>query len=424
MILFCDISIINRDFAVETGRYVGVEGKTITYIGEQPPADKCTRIIDGSGKLLLPAFYNPHTHSAMTLLRGMGEDLPLDDWLHNVIFPAEAHLEGEHIYAGTLLACAEMLKYGIVSCSDMYFFGSSMANAFIDAGIKANISPNVVNFDPTQQFCDLPQYGEYKQLLSAFSGHETIKIDMSLHSEYATKEKCVRTAAEFAAENGMGMHIHVSETKTEHRGCIERHGITPIEYLDSLGVFDVRTTAAHCVWATERDMDILNRRGVVVASCPQSNLKLGSGICNYKQMLEHNVTVAVATDSAASNNNLNMLKEARLMALLSKGMSQDASVMKTSQAIYSATRAGALAQGRTDCGIIEIGAAADIAVFELDMVNTVPCTTADTSLLYSLDGEAYLTMCNGRILYENGAYTTIDLEKVKAMARKASACIC
>lgn len=412
-ILFTNCNILDGRLRYNTKECVGVSDGKIDYVGHYRKGSE--REYDCNGGILLPAFSNAHAHSAMTLLRGIGEDLPLRRWLDERIFPAEAKLSAEDCYTGTMLACAEMLKYGTAACSDMYFFGEAAVKAYTEAGVKVNFAPAITCFDDSS-FTELPVYHEYEALIDIAKTSELIKVDLGVHSVYAVTAKVIEGAAEYAADHGCGIHVHVSETAKENADCLNAHKLTPTAYLAKLGAFSVRAQAAHCVWLSDDDREILRRNKVTVVSCPESNLKLGSGICDYAALRKSGVMFAVATDGAASNNNLNMLKEARLAALLSKGTTGDASSFLAADALWSAYRGGYIAQGRFESGYLNVGMAADLAVFPAKDVNMLPNGDVNTSLLYSSDGIADITMVNGKILYDKGNYTTIDIEKITADA--------
>ena len=412
-ILFTNCNILDGSLRWVTKMCVGVSGGKIDYVGDYRKGSG--REYDCRNGILMPAFCNAHAHSAMTLLRGIGEDVPLSEWLSGKIYPAEAKLTASDCYTGTLLACAEMMKYGTASCSDMYFFGVDAARAYSEAGLKVNFAPAILCFDD-RSFEDLPVYGEYEALVSFSEDNPLLKTDLGIHSTYCTTPKVVEGAVRYANDHNLGRHIHVSETAKEHAECIGKYGMTPTSYLEKHGVFDGRTVLAHCVWISDDDRDVLRKHNVTVASCPESNLKLGSGICDYIALAKSTVVCALGTDGAASNNNLNMLKEARLAALLAKGISHDASAFLAPDALWSAYRAGYISQGRYDSGYIKADMCADLALYPTDDINMIPNGDIATSLLYSSDGIAAMTMINGRIVYENGEYTTIDIEKVKADA--------
>ncbi|NLN54758.1 MAG: amidohydrolase family protein [Clostridiales bacterium] len=408
--LFKDITIINEDFTTTRNVCVGIREGKIAHIGGF--TEGFGEEFDGRGYLLAPAFCSAHSHTAMTLLRGMGSDLPLDRWLNEAIFPEEAKLTPKAIYNGTLAGCAEMLKYGTVSCNDMYFMGKAMADAYIDAKIKANISVAVLCFDDSA-FIDMPKYNECLMLEEYLKDNDKVRLDYAVHAEYTNTPKSAATVAEFAASRNAGLHIHVSETKSEHEDCISRHGMTPVKFFFRAGGFDTRTIAAHCVWCTDEDYSLMGEKGVFMASCPTSNLKLGSGIPDYKRALERNVQVCIGTDGVASNNNLNMVKEAKLMALLTKGYNLDPSLCKSRDALIAATRTAWLSQGRQNSGLIKVGYDADLAVYDINTVNTKKARDGVDTLIYACDGEAYMTLCNGEVLYKNGEYYTIDIEKLE-----------
>ena len=392
------------------------DGKIISYIGESVPDVRADRVIDGKGNLVLPAFYNAHCHSSMTLFRGYGDDLPLDRWLNERIFPAEDRLDEKSVYIGSMVAIAEMIRNGIVSFSDMYMFMDSVACAVRDCKVKANLARSIVSFDTDIDMKNDFRMKEAADFAKKWHGEcdGKIKVDMSLHAEYTNVAKCCEYVANYAAKNGYLMQVHASETKKEHDECIARHGVTPIRFFSDTGVFDVPATAAHCVWADDEDIEILARKGVTVAHNPVSNLKLASGVMPYVKMKKAGVNIALGTDGAASNNRLDILREMQFAALIHKGTQLDAAATNASDMIYMATRAGALSQGRSDCGKIETGYAADLLMIDLHSVNNIPNYGYESAVCYSAGtSDIVLTMCDGCILYENGAYTSIDTERLE-----------
>ncbi len=398
-----------------------VKDKKIAYIGKEMPDESADRVIEGNGNLMLPAFYNTHCHSAMTLFRGYGDDLPLQRWLHEKIFPAEEKLTSESVYYGSMVAIAEMIRNGTVSFSDMYFFLDDTARAVEESGVKANLSRSIVSFDPNIDCDNDPRIKESIEVFDRWHGKADgrIKIDMSLHAEYTNVEKCCRYVGALAKERNTGLQVHVSETASEHDECIARHGVTPTRFFLETGVLDVPVTAAHSVWVDDEDIAIMAKQGVSVAHNPVSNLKLGSGIMPYKKMKDAGVNVTLGTDGAASNNRLSVLRELQFAALIHKGNDLDPSVTVAADMIKIATRNGALAQGRTDCGEIAVGMKADLLLIDMSAFNNLPAYSFESAVAYSITEENVLmTMCDGNILYENGAYTTIDEEKLKSEARR------
>ena len=398
-----------------------VKDKIIAYIGKEVPDEKADRVIEGDGNLVLPAFYNTHCHSAMTLFRGYGDDLPLGRWLREKIFPAEEKLTSESVYYGSMLAIAEMIRNGTVSFSDMYFFLDDTARAVEESGVKANLSRSIVSFDPDIDCNNDARIKESIDVFDRWNGKADgrIKIDMSLHAEYTNVEKCCRYVGALAKERNTGLQVHVSETASEHDECITRHGITPTRFFLETGVLDVPVTAAHCVWVDESDIAIMAEKGVSVAHNPVSNLKLGSGIMPYKKMKDAGVNITLGTDGAASNNRLSILREMQFSALIHKGNDLDPSVTLASDMIKIATKNGAMAQGRRDCGEIKIGNRADIILVDLSAFNNIPYYSLESTVCYSMTEENILmTLSDGNILYERGAYTTIDEEKLKGEAQR------
>ena len=401
-----------------------VKDKTVAYIGKEIPSEQVDRVIEGNGNLMLPAFYNTHCHSAMTLFRGYGDDLPLQRWLHEKIFPAEEKLTSESVYYGSMLAIAEMIRNGTVSFSDMYFFLDDTARAVEESGVKANLSRSIVSFDPNIDCENDPRIKESIEVFDRWNGKADgrIKIDMSLHAEYTNVDKCCRYVGALAKERNTGLQVHVSETASEHDECIARHGVTPTGFFLETGVLDVPVTAAHSVWVDDNDIAIMAEKGVSVAHNPVSNLKLGSGIMPYKKMMEAGVNITLGTDGAASNNRLSVLREMQFAALIHKGNDLDPSVTLASDMIKIATVNGARAQGRLDCGEIKVGNKADLLLVDLSAFNNIPYYSLESTVCYSMTEENILmTLSDGNILYERGAYTTIDEEKLKSEARRVIA---
>lgn len=416
--LFSDITILDEAFAVREHMYVGVKGEKIAYVGAAEPKEDFGSVYSGQGRLLMPAFYNAHSHSAMTLLRGYAENMNLQDWLNTMIFPFEAKMKGEDIYAGVMLAMAESIRSGIVSSTDMYYWLDDCGRAVDESGCKMNMSNAVVCFDGSS-FEELPAYkiacDAYRTWHGAADGR--ILTDLSLHAEYTSTEKVARGIAALAKEQGVRVHIHASETKSETEGCLQRHGKTPVAYLADCGLLDVPATLGHCVWITDEDMDILREKGATVAACPVSNSKLASGISNVPGLLEKGVRVALGTDGVSSNNSLNMLADAKVMALEARIRTGDPAVLTPRQVLYAMTRAGALSQGREDCGLLKEGFKADLIVLDITQPNMQPVHNLLNNLVWSADsGNICLTMCDGQVLYRDGEYLTIDVEKAMAEA--------
>ena len=422
--LFSNIHILDEQFQHRSGCYVGIKDGVIAYIGTEMPAEDFGEVYDGTGRLLMPGFYNSHSHSGMTLMRGYGENLALSDWLHQRIFPFEAKLTTEAIYNGTMLAAAEMLRFGIVSTTEMYFDAAAIRRAVTESGIKMNMGLSVTCFDD-RGYQDLPTYSEMLDSLQTCHGAAggRLKLDAALHAEYTSTQKLAEGVAAFAKEHGLRQHVHLSETKAEHEECKQRrNGRTPARYFYDIGFFDSPTSAAHCVWLEGEDFDLLAEKGVTAASCPVSNLKLASGFPNAPLMLEKGINYALGTDSVASNNNLNLMEEVRLFATLFKATTGDPTVVTPAQALYAATRAGALAQGRSDCGLLKEGFRADLIVMDLrNKPHMYPCHNMLNNVVFAAQGsDVCLTMVDGQVLYRDGLYTTLDIESVIAKANEST----
>ena len=419
--IFTDITTMDEYGNAHTHRYVVVDGDKIAGIFDARPAGRFDREISGKNKLLMPALYNCHAHTAMTLFRGYGEDLPLQAWLNTRIFPAEDLLTSEAVYNASMLAAAEMLRNGIVSFSDMYFFSEDTIRAVAETGMKANIARCITCFNPDETKDTDARLIEalalHKQYHNSFGGR--IKMDMSVHAEYTTLPHAVKYVAEAAKELGLHMHVHMSETESEHNECMERNGgKTPAQHFAELGVFDVPTIAAHCVWVSDEDIALMAEKGVFAVHNPVSNLKLGSGIMPLLKMHRAGVNVVLGTDGAASNNRLDILRDMNVAALLEKGRDRVCDAMKAADIIPMATVNGAKAQGRADCGSLACGKKADLIMLDMDTPNNIPSYEPVTSVIYSAtSADVCMTMVDGKILYENGEYKTLDIESVKHRMR-------
>lgn len=415
--LFKDIAILLEDGTVREHVCVGVEGNRIGYLGNGIPEGPWEQVVDGRCLLLMPGLYNAHSHVPMTLLRGYGEDMPLDRWLNDRIFPFEDKLTGEDVYWGSLLGIAEMLASGTVSFTDMYNFCDDIVRAVEESGIKANIGRGTTCFDPTKKYVELPACRELLSLLETVHGRDDgrILVDVAPHAEYTTRPDILRDMAALAKSYGVRMQVHLSETYKEQMECVGRHGLTPAQVMQETGVLEQPVTLAHCVWLTEPDMDLIAAApDATVAHCMKSNLKLGSGIARVANMKKKGIPVAFGTDSVASNNCLDMFEEMRTAALVAKGVSRDPEAMPTAEVLHMATRAGALSQGRGDCGTIAVGQRADLTALNLDTTAMTPSHDLLANVLYAAGSSTVaLTMVDGRILYRNGAFPTLDIERIR-----------
>ncbi len=297
----------------------------------------------------------------------------------------------------------------------MYYYCDRIAQAATESGIKANIGRGISCFDDSKCFIDLPAYGELSDLVTKFHGGADgrILIDAAPHSEYTTKPDILSDIADFAASHSLRIQVHISETNKEHLECVGRHGKTPALVMKNSGIFDLPVTAAHCVWLTDSDMQLLADNNVYVAHCPQSNLKLASGIAQIEKMTKQGIKVALGTDSAASNNNLDMLEEMRTASLLAKGVSRNPCALPAEEVLYMATRAGALSQGRYDCGDIETGYCADFVILNTTHPSMTPSHNSLSNVMYAAGAaDVEMTVVNGRVLYCKGDYPYMDIERI------------
>ena len=417
--LFSHVSVVTMDarMSVWIDAFVGVTDGKISYLGKKPPEEKPGQIIDGTGMVMMPGLINCHTHLPMALLRGYADDLVLQTWLNDYIFPREEHLDARAVKAATLLGIAECLRFGVTSVSDMYYFDDAIAEAVAESGIKANLSRGTSMFLGDEfDFETFPACRELVELHEKWHGYDNgrIQIECSIHGEYTSTYQLWDALAEYAINNRLGMHVHLSETKTEHDACVEKYGLTPAQLLDCHHVFDSRAIAAHCVHLTGDDMRLLARRGVSAVHCPVSNLKLASGCADVMGMVKAGMNVCLGTDSVASNNNLDLFEEIKACALMAKGKTGDPTAVPAEAALMMATVCGARAQGREkECGQIAVGLDADLILLDFNQPHLIPCHNILSNLVYAASGhDVALTMVRGKILYFAGKYFTIDLGAV------------
>lgn len=401
--------------------YLGIHNDTICYLSETAPAETYDRVKAMPGKLLIPGLINCHCHAPMVFLRGIGSDLKLQDWLYHYIFPTEAKWTDAGIRAASELAILELLASGVTSFSDMYYRNERTIEALCEAGMKANLCRS------TQGRPDLPYENnsdckEGLALFDRFHGYNggKIRIDLCIHAEYTNTPETIEAYSAACFERGAGMHIHLSETRHEQLECIKKFGMTPAALFEELGTFKNPTTAAHCVWVTQEDMDILKANGVSPVHCPSSNMKIGSGFAPIQQMLDRGINVTIGTDGAASNNNLNMIEEMHLASIIHNGYTGDPTVVKPGDVLKMATINGAKLQGRPDTGNLELGKKADVVAIDFDKPHLIPALDYPAMLCYAVQGsDVCMTMVDGRILYENGEYLTMDAERIRAESHHA-----
>ena len=365
---------------------IEIEGDSIVNLHLSPsPRD------GASSRLVMPGLVNCHGHTAMTLVRGLGSGLPLQRWLEEAIFPIEAKMKPEDVYAGNVWGVQEMLAGGTTCVADMYDFPQEMERALSETGMKGFVNRVGLNFVP----------GRLEDCISFTAGRPDRHF--CVHSEYLTDEAFCRGIAEANKELKRPLHVHVSETEKEHRECIERHGKTPIAYLASTGILDHGGYAAHCVWCTDDDFRIMAEKGVSLIHNPTSNMKLGSGFARIARAMELGVNVALGTDGCASNDNLDMFEEMHLASLIHKGLAKDPTVLSAWDVIDMATVNGAKALGMTDAGEIAVGKKADLCVIDLDKPHLTPCLNIPNLIVNSMHASDVVeTYVDGKCVYGRG----------------------
>jgi len=409
----CNIITMTDEGIVKNG-FIGITNGEIVYLSETAPQDPAKRTVDLGGKLILPGFINTHTHAAMTLMRGVADDLSLQNWLNNHIFPIEEKLTSNSIYHGTLAALCEMIASGTTTFCDMYFLEDAVAKATEQSKIRAHLSRCLSGMEDLADYSEKPCVREAHELTEKYKNHDRIKIDTSVHAIYTSSPRFLEYAAELAFQNKSNMHIHISETEFENNECKTKYGLTPTQYLCKLGYFRTNTYAAHCVYLEEKDIEIFAENGVSIAHNPTSNLKLASGIAPITTYMSKGINVSLGTDGAASNNNLNMLNEVRLAALLHKGTTKNPCAVSAKDALSMATTAGATAIGRTDIGSLKLGNRADLIVVDQSMPNMTPMFDQISAIVYSASAENIVsTMVDGEFLMENKEFKTLDFEKIR-----------
>ena len=396
-----------------------VEGTAISQVGQTRPQGQFDRVVDCTGKVMMPGLINAHTHLPMTLMRGYGGGHDLQHWLNDYIFPAEDKLDSASVQAGTQLALAELIAGGVTCVADMYYFCPDIAQAVADSGISANISRSVTCFAPVDDPENYYACRELRELEEQWNGfdHGRIRVDASVHAEYTSfsAPNMWEYLGRYAADHKLGMQVHLSETRSEHLECMARHGgKTPFAVLDDYGVWQSGGLAAHCVWVSRDDMEGMVRRGVTAVHNPVSNLKLASGVAPVPRLLEAGVNVALGTDGVASNNSHDMFEEIKLAALLHKGISRDPTAVSARQALEMATINGARALGR-NTGCIAPGRDADLILLDFTHPGLTPCHDPEENLVYSAHGsDVVMNMARGKVIYENGSFLTLDLEDIRA----------
>ncbi len=397
-----------------TGSQVGISGDTIKHVGLLPEGYTADQVIDGRNKLLIPGLINAHNHSYMTLFRNYADDLPFQTWLFDKIMPLEDQLTGEDCYWGSQLAIMEMLRTGTTCFFDMYMFIQETSRAVDESGIRACLSRGLVGADKDpggeRRLNEACREMDYWQNLS----HPRMSFMLSAHAPYTCDPEFLRRVVAEARRREAGLCVHLAESQTEVETIQNQYGCTPTEYMERTGFFEGQALAAHCLYLTEKDLDILASRRVHVVTNPVSNMKLANGFAPLGKMMEKGINICLGTDSAASNNTQNLFKDLQCAALIHKGHDKDAERISAGDALRFATVNGARALGLEGVtGQIQPGMKADLVLIDMGQPQFYPRNNLVSALAYSTSGqEVVMSMVDGKILYDDGEYTTIDQEQV------------
>lgn len=403
------ILTLNNGFDIIDNGEVWVDSSKIAYVGKTKKDSENTvfeREIDLQGNLLMPSFKNAHTHSAMTFGRSFSDDLPLQEWLYNKIFPLEDLLTGDDVYKLSKIAFAEYLTGGISACFDMYYFPENMAKASVETGFRTVMCGAVNNFKES-----VPLLEEYYNRYNHYD--ELISYQLGFHAEYTTDESIMKDISKLAEKYEAPVFMHSSETMEETQNCIHNYNKTPTELFEKLGLFNYGGGAFHSVWVCDEDLDIYKKHGVYAVINSGSNCKLASGVAPVEKMIKKGINLAIGTDGPSSNNGLDMFREMYLTCVLQKIKNKDAASTDANEVLKMATVGSAGCMGLNDCDCIDVGKKADLIVIDLKRPSMQPVHNITKNLVYSGSKDCVkLTMVNGKILYENGEFPSLDIEKI------------
>lgn len=409
MIKFTNGLVLDKDLnTVKEDVYI--DGDTIVALGN---CDKdADEVYDLNGNLLMPSFKNAHTHSAMTFARSLADDLPLQPWLYDMIFPMEAKLEPQDIYDLSRLAFLEYLTSGITACFDMYYFPEMMAKASMDFGFRTVMTGGLNDFKESVEKIE-----EYYNTFNSY--HPLVSYKLGFHAEYTTSKDKIEAMGKLAQKYKTPVFTHSSETKSEVEECKKRYGISPTKLFYELGLFEYGGGGYHSVWVDDDDLDIYKEKGVWAIINAGSNSKLASGIAPVSKMLKKGINLAVGTDGPSSNNALDMFREMYLIAATQKLKDNDASSTDANEILKMATVGSAHCMGLNDCDTIEVGKKADLIEIDLARPNMQPINNITKNIVYSGSKEnVKMTMINGKILYKDGQFLTADKNEIYQRAQK------
>ncbi len=419
------ILTVNPSFDIIENGIVGIRKDRLALVAaktDDRPPPRAAKTIDAAGGIIMPGLINAHTHLPMTLFRGLADDMALDVWLNEHIFPAEArYLNPETVRWGTLLAAAEMLLAGTTCCCDGYFMEDTVAETLAETGLRAVVGQGVIDFpapgvaDPTDNLAVASRFIQDRLNASAL-----ITPSVFCHSPYTCNQNTLQQAKALAEKNGVLFQIHAAETRREFDQIQDTHGLTPVAYLDSLGLLDPGTLLVHCTWLGDKDIDIIARRGARVSHCPESNMKLAAGIAPVPALLAAGITVGLGSDGCASNNDLNLFHEMGTAARLHKAISGQPTVMDAATVVKMATINGAAALGMAhEIGSIETGKQADVIVVDAHRPHMTPVYHPQSHVVYTAGAaDVSHVVVSGSLLVADGRPTGLDIDAIIARVNK------
>ncbi len=414
-----------KNTVIEDGAVV-IAGDTIVEVGERAPLlgkhPGLEQLAQPHG-LVMPGLVNTHTHAAMACFRGLADDLPLMTWLSEYIFPVEANLNGEMVYQSSLLSMAEMIKSGTTSFCDMYLFAREVARATVASGMRGWLGEVLYDFSSPNYGAPANGIPYLEELMAEYRNHPLISITVDPHAVYTCSPDLLKRLKGVAERHGAAYVIHLSETKDEVEGCLARYGNTPVMHLDALGILDGQVVADHCVVLSEEEIALLAERGVKVAHCPESNMKLASGVAPVPELLAAGVTVGLGTDGAASNNDADMFGEMDTAAKLHKVHRLDPTVMSAATTLRMATLGGAQLLGaETRIGSLEPGKRGDLIVLDMNKPHLTPMYNIPSHLVYAARGSDVVhSVINGRVVMRDRRLLTMDEDAVLDRLREIGA---
>lgn len=411
------LTMNTKPIVVENGA-VAIVGSMIKAVGKESEVSaryQAKRIINTGNSIVMPGFINTHTHAGMTYFRGIAEDVPLDEWLNKYIWPTEAkYVNKSFIEKSTELACLEMIRAGVTTFNDMYFFADKVAEVALRAGMRAVVGEPILDFPTPAAKTPADAIEMALKCAEEYKNNKLIKVSLAPHSVYACSRELLVKVKGISEEKDLLIHTHLCETQKEVDEMMTKHKVTPVEYLDVLGLFTRKMTAAHMVWVNDEDIKILKKNNIGIAHCPVSNMKLASGIARIAEISSKGIKIGLATDSVASNNTLEMFSEMKIAALLQKSSNADSTVIKAKDVVAMATGRAAEVIGLGDeIGSLKIGKKADIITIGLNKPHLAPIRDPYAALVYAaMPSDVDNVIIDGKLVMSNREMMTLDEEKI------------